>query len=100
MVFVVITEAAQDFSFLQARGNLLAAEKQALGRRRAGLEVWQRKHGVSRSSAYPCLELDQPSPCVPLDVPITSLGARHKDVACQMCWHEGTVRDHTFCCSG
>lgn len=70
----------------------MAAEKQALGRR-AGLEVRQGKRGVLGSSAYPCSDLDQPSPCAPLDVPITSLGAKHRDVACQMCWHEGTVRD-------
>ena len=93
MVFVVITEAAQDFAFLQARGNLVAAEKQTLGRRRAGLEVWQRKCGVLGSSTYPCLELDQPSPpCAALDAPIT-LGARHRDVACQMCWREVTMRE-------
>ena len=71
----------------------MAAEKQALGRRRAGLEVWQRKRGVLGSSAYPRLELDQPSPCAPSDVPITSPGARHRDGACQMCWHEDIVRD-------
>lgn len=104
MVFVVITEAAQDFSFLQARGNLVAVANLALGRKRAELEVWQRERGVLGSSAHPCLELDQPSPCVPLDGPITSLGARHRDRACWMCWHEGTVRDLLlipyFCCSG
>lgn len=84
MVFVVIIEAAQGFSFLQARGNLVAAEEQALGRRRAGLEVWQRKHGILECSAYPCPELDQTTPCVCLDVPIISLGVRHRDGPCQM----------------
>lgn len=44
MVFVVITEAAQDFSFLQARGDFVPAEERALGRMRAGSEVWHREH--------------------------------------------------------
>lgn len=55
--------------------------------------MWQGKRGVLGSSAYPCHDLDQPSPCAPLDVPITLLGARHRDMACQVCWREGTVRD-------
>lgn len=74
MVFVVITEAARGFSFLQARGNLVAAEEQALGRKRAGLEVWQRKHGILESSAFSCPESDLTTPGVPSDMPITSRG--------------------------
>lgn len=83
MVFVVTTETAQGLSFLQARGNLVAVEEQALGRR-AGLEVWERKHGILESSAYSCPELDRTTLCVPFDMPITSLGVRHRDGPCHM----------------
>lgn len=76
MVFVVITEATQDFSFLQARGKLVVAEKQALGRKRAGLEVWQREHGVLGTSAHPCLELD-------LYITLYILGCAHHLLGCQ-----------------
>lgn len=79
MVFAVITEAAQDFSFLQARGNSVAAEEQALGRMRAALEAWHREYEVLGNSAHLCLQLAQPSPHVSLHVSITSLGARHRD---------------------
>lgn len=95
MVFVVITEAAQGSCSLQARGDFVTAEELALGRRRAGLEVWQRKHGILESSAYPCPELDQTIPCVPLDVPITSLGVRHRQ-AMPGEWHEV---QGDICCS-
>lgn len=68
-------------------------QQRPLGRRRAGLDVWQRKGGVLGSSAYLHLEWDQPSLCACFDVPNTSLGAKHRDGPCQMCWHGGTVRD-------
>lgn len=84
MVFVVTTETAKGLSFLQARGNLGAAEEHTLGRRRAGLEVWERKHEILKSSAYSCPELDQTIPCMPLDVLITSLMVRHRDRPCHM----------------